>query len=59
MPIIDALNKNSRIPERIALLIGLGLFILFYIATFPWWFINETIPYAHEKNATAFYSRMF
>uniref|UniRef100_A0AC34GSP6 Major facilitator superfamily (MFS) profile domain-containing protein n=1 Tax=Panagrolaimus sp. ES5 TaxID=591445 RepID=A0AC34GSP6_9BILA len=48
---------DKKIPVRIALLIGLGLFMFFFIATFPWPFISQTIPYAHEKNVTAFFKQ--
>uniref|UniRef100_A0AC34FHE0 Major facilitator superfamily (MFS) profile domain-containing protein n=1 Tax=Panagrolaimus sp. ES5 TaxID=591445 RepID=A0AC34FHE0_9BILA len=29
----------------------------FYLITYPWWFIDETIPYEHAKGEDAFYSR--
>uniref|UniRef100_A0A914YVB2 Major facilitator superfamily (MFS) profile domain-containing protein n=1 Tax=Panagrolaimus superbus TaxID=310955 RepID=A0A914YVB2_9BILA len=48
---------DKKISVRIALLIGLGLFMFFFIATFPWPFISQTIPYAHEKNATAYFKQ--
>uniref|UniRef100_A0A914Y6X7 Major facilitator superfamily (MFS) profile domain-containing protein n=1 Tax=Panagrolaimus superbus TaxID=310955 RepID=A0A914Y6X7_9BILA len=45
------------IPERIALMIAIGLFICFFGATFPWPFISQKIPYEHVQNGTAFFKR--
>uniref|UniRef100_A0A914P7B3 Uncharacterized protein n=1 Tax=Panagrolaimus davidi TaxID=227884 RepID=A0A914P7B3_9BILA len=50
-------NFDKKIPVRIALLLGLSLFMFFFIATFPWPFISSTIPYAHPKNETAYFKR--
>uniref|UniRef100_A0A914QNS3 Uncharacterized protein n=1 Tax=Panagrolaimus davidi TaxID=227884 RepID=A0A914QNS3_9BILA len=50
-------NFDKKIPVRIALLLGLSLFIFFFIATFPWPFISSTIPYAHPKNETAYFKQ--
>uniref|UniRef100_A0AC34GVG6 Major facilitator superfamily (MFS) profile domain-containing protein n=1 Tax=Panagrolaimus sp. ES5 TaxID=591445 RepID=A0AC34GVG6_9BILA len=47
----------KKIPERIALMIAIGLFVLFFVATFPWPFISQKIPYEHEKNGTTFFKQ--
>uniref|UniRef100_A0A914P5S0 Uncharacterized protein n=1 Tax=Panagrolaimus davidi TaxID=227884 RepID=A0A914P5S0_9BILA len=46
---------DQKIPERIALMIAIGLFIMFFGATFPWPFISSKIPYEHEQNKTAYF----
>uniref|UniRef100_A0A914QEF0 Major facilitator superfamily (MFS) profile domain-containing protein n=1 Tax=Panagrolaimus davidi TaxID=227884 RepID=A0A914QEF0_9BILA len=43
--------------ERFALFCAMCVFLSFYLITYPWWFINETIPYEHAKGEDAFYSR--
>uniref|UniRef100_A0A914PDL7 Uncharacterized protein n=1 Tax=Panagrolaimus davidi TaxID=227884 RepID=A0A914PDL7_9BILA len=50
-------NLVKRIPERFAIICGLGIFFLFYFMTFPWWFLSSTIPYAHAIGAPAYFSR--
>uniref|UniRef100_A0AC34F9G7 Major facilitator superfamily (MFS) profile domain-containing protein n=1 Tax=Panagrolaimus sp. ES5 TaxID=591445 RepID=A0AC34F9G7_9BILA len=50
-------NLVKKIPERLALIFGLGIFFLFYFMTFPWWFLSSTIPYAHEVGAPVYFSQ--
>ena len=52
-------DLNFRFSERFALLCAMMVFLSFYLLTYPWWFIEETIPYEHAKGENAFYSRKF
>ena len=37
----------------------MGFFFLFYFMTFPWWFLPQTIPYAHGPETPAYFTRKF
>uniref|UniRef100_A0A7E4VED7 MFS domain-containing protein n=1 Tax=Panagrellus redivivus TaxID=6233 RepID=A0A7E4VED7_PANRE len=49
---------GERIPERIALVIALAIFLMFFVVTYPWAFYKTTIPYQHVVGEQAYYSRV-
>uniref|UniRef100_A0A7E4W8M5 MFS domain-containing protein n=1 Tax=Panagrellus redivivus TaxID=6233 RepID=A0A7E4W8M5_PANRE len=48
---------DKIIPERIALVCSLTIFLLFFVFTFPWAFLSETMPYQHAKGETAYFNQ--
>ncbi|KAE9549354.1 hypothetical protein FO519_007429 [Halicephalobus sp. NKZ332] len=48
---------GTRISERTCLIVAFGCFLFFYLMTYPWFFIDETIPYEHIPGDEVYYSQ--